>query len=97
MKTPNPKASHFMNTYDASTHKIKLNDLEKINQKFLNLHKYTTKWPNSSKNNNVDVPKLKSLTMKVLEIATFLPLDFMLGGNKIKYQLGYFKVDTDAK
>ncbi len=36
--------------------------------------------------------------MKVLEIAMFtLPLDFMLGGNKIKYQLEYFKVDTYAK
>jgi len=30
METPNPKASHFMNTYDASTHTQKqLNDLEK--------------------------------------------------------------------
>jgi hypothetical protein len=46
----------------------------------------------------VDVPKLKSLTMKVLKIAMFtLPLEFMLGGNKIKYQLGYFKVDPYAK
>jgi hypothetical protein len=36
--------------------------------------------------------------MKVLETAMFiLPLDFMLGGNKIKYQLGYFKFDPYAK
>jgi hypothetical protein len=33
-----------------------------------------------------------------VKIAIFtLPLDFMLGGNKIKYQLGYFKVDPYAK
>ncbi len=61
MKTPDPKPSHFMNTYDASTHKIKVEWSWKNKSKVLELAQVHNQMAKLKQNQQCGCAKIEKL------------------------------------